>query len=352
MVNHSHRRSKKVPPTSTPMRNQGTGHPALQIDEPDRRWRACWAHNRTALGARTAARPSLSRADAATALDALVSAIADALDSGEAVNLASFGRFTAHHLAARQGRNPRTGETVAIAARTVPTFKSQQDSSRQAQPLARRVPQFYRRRTCGTRRQRAYASLRPMKHRCTAVDSRPLPGLLRQEDPRGGPAAPASPEFASVTGHRALASPLARYRDVRGRDDHQRPERVAIAAVQSFVRITGTPETGQHPGSPTAGALRSSPATAALAGSHSSPLGVRITPWPARVRPGLNTDAFGSLTPPQSGIERRSEPRRRHRNRRCGYEGRRDVALDGSRRGGRYSTRARRRCRFGSEVTH
>ena len=149
-----------------------------------------------------------------------------------------------------------------------------------------------------------------------------------------------------------VASRLAGARDVRGRDDHQRPERVAIAAVQSFVRITGTPETGQHPGSPTAGDLRTSPATAALAGSHSSPLGVRITPWPARVRPGLNTNAFGSLTPPQSGIERRSEPRRRHRDRRCGYEGRRGVALDGSRRGGRYSTRARRRWRFGSEVTH
>ena len=111
-------------------------------------------------------------------------------------------------------------------------------------------------------------------------------------------------------------------------------------------------ESGQHRRPPTSGDLRGYPATAALPGSHSSPLGVRITPWPARVRPGLNTDAFGSLTPPQSGIERRSEPRRRHRDRRCGYEGRRDVALDGSRRGGRYSTRARRRCRFGSEVTH
>ena len=79
--------------------------------------------NRTELCARIAARSSLSRADAATALDAVVSAIADALETGEAVNIAGFGRFTARHRAPRQGRNPRTAETVAIPARTVPTFK-------------------------------------------------------------------------------------------------------------------------------------------------------------------------------------------------------------------------------------
>ena len=79
--------------------------------------------NRTELCARIAARSSLSRADAATALDAVVSAIADALESGEAVNIAGFGRFTTSHRAARQGRNPRTGEPVVIAERTVPTFK-------------------------------------------------------------------------------------------------------------------------------------------------------------------------------------------------------------------------------------
>ena len=80
--------------------------------------------NRTELCARVAARSSLSRADAATALDSVVSAIADALEGGDTVNIAGFGKFTASHRAPRRGRNPRTGETVSIPARTVPTFKA------------------------------------------------------------------------------------------------------------------------------------------------------------------------------------------------------------------------------------
>ena len=49
--------------------------------------------NRTELCARIAARSSLSRADAATAVYAVVSAIADALERGESVNIAGFGKF-------------------------------------------------------------------------------------------------------------------------------------------------------------------------------------------------------------------------------------------------------------------
>ena len=82
------------------------------------------AVNRTELCARIAARSSLSRADAATAVDAVVSAIADALQRGETVNITDFGKFTTRHRAARQGRNPRTGEAVSIPARTVPAFKA------------------------------------------------------------------------------------------------------------------------------------------------------------------------------------------------------------------------------------
>ena len=79
--------------------------------------------NRTELCARIAARSSLSSADAATAVDAVVSVIADALQRGEAVNIAGFGKFTTRHRAARPGRNPRTGEALSIPARTVPAFK-------------------------------------------------------------------------------------------------------------------------------------------------------------------------------------------------------------------------------------
>ena len=80
--------------------------------------------NRTELCARIAARSSLSRADAATAVDAVVSAIADALARGEAVSIAGFGKFDTRRRAARQGRNPRTGETVPIAAARVQAFRA------------------------------------------------------------------------------------------------------------------------------------------------------------------------------------------------------------------------------------
>ena len=79
--------------------------------------------NRSELCARIAARSSVYQADAATALNAVVLAIADALETGEAVNIVGFGKFTIRRRAPREARNPRTGETVAIPARTVAAFK-------------------------------------------------------------------------------------------------------------------------------------------------------------------------------------------------------------------------------------
>ena len=79
--------------------------------------------NRTELCARIAARSSLSRSDASTAVNAVVLAIADALEYAEEVCIASLGKFTTRRRASRQARNPRTGEAVSISARTVPAFK-------------------------------------------------------------------------------------------------------------------------------------------------------------------------------------------------------------------------------------
>ena len=76
------------------------------------------------ISAHVAGKTSLSQADAAGAVDAVLSAISDALARGESVNIAGFGTFTVKHRAARQGRNPRTGEPVAIAASNVPSFKA------------------------------------------------------------------------------------------------------------------------------------------------------------------------------------------------------------------------------------
>ena len=56
-------------------------------------------------------------------VDAVISGIADALAKGEKVDLRGFGSFQVSAKKERQGRNPRTGETMTIAARKVAVFK-------------------------------------------------------------------------------------------------------------------------------------------------------------------------------------------------------------------------------------
>ncbi len=66
----------------------------------------------------------LSKADAGRALDAAVDAITGALKKGQSVSLVGFGTFSVRDRAARTGRNPRTGETIKIAASKNPAFKA------------------------------------------------------------------------------------------------------------------------------------------------------------------------------------------------------------------------------------
>ena len=66
----------------------------------------------------------LSKADAGRALDAFVDTVTAALKSGDAVSLVGFGTFSVRDRAARTGRNPRTGETIQIAASKNPAFKA------------------------------------------------------------------------------------------------------------------------------------------------------------------------------------------------------------------------------------
>lgn len=66
----------------------------------------------------------LTKADAARALDAMVEGVTKGLKESGKVTLVGFGTFTAKERAAREGRNPQTGETVKIAARVVPGFKA------------------------------------------------------------------------------------------------------------------------------------------------------------------------------------------------------------------------------------
>ncbi|MGB1777921.1 MAG: HU family DNA-binding protein [Longimicrobiales bacterium] len=70
----------------------------------------------------------MTKADAARAVDAMFSPdggiIAGALKGGKRVQITGFGTFEAKHRKARQGRNPRTGQTIQIAASNTPAFRA------------------------------------------------------------------------------------------------------------------------------------------------------------------------------------------------------------------------------------
>lgn len=66
----------------------------------------------------------LQKSDAAKAVDAVFDSISAALKAGDTVAVLGFGTFAVKERAARSGRNPRTGETIEIAATKVPGFKA------------------------------------------------------------------------------------------------------------------------------------------------------------------------------------------------------------------------------------
>ncbi|MEM6988626.1 MAG: HU family DNA-binding protein [Pseudomonadota bacterium] len=80
--------------------------------------------NKSELVDAVADRAGMSKADAAGALDALTAVIADTLKGGDQVALTGFGTFLSRRREAREGRNPKTGETIQIAAANVPAFKA------------------------------------------------------------------------------------------------------------------------------------------------------------------------------------------------------------------------------------
>lgn len=71
-----------------------------------------------------AEKADLTKAAAARALDATLESITDALKYGKKVTLVGFGTFGTSKRDARDGRNPKTGEVVKIAARIAATFKA------------------------------------------------------------------------------------------------------------------------------------------------------------------------------------------------------------------------------------
>ena len=79
--------------------------------------------NKHELASHVAAGTPVTRADAERLIGVVFSAIADAMARGEPVTIAGFGKFATRSRAARTGRNPRTGEPVAIVASRTPSFK-------------------------------------------------------------------------------------------------------------------------------------------------------------------------------------------------------------------------------------
>jgi DNA-binding protein HU-beta len=71
---------------------------------------------------KVASSADLSRKDAENAVNAVLETIEGALKSGEDVTFTGFGKFHVADRGAREGRNPRTGETMQIAATRVPRF--------------------------------------------------------------------------------------------------------------------------------------------------------------------------------------------------------------------------------------
>ena len=80
--------------------------------------------NKQDLIAKVAEATELTKKDSAAAVDAVFASIEEFLAAGEIVQLIGFGNFEVRERAARQGRNPQTGETISIAASKVPAFKA------------------------------------------------------------------------------------------------------------------------------------------------------------------------------------------------------------------------------------
>ena len=80
--------------------------------------------NKTELVAAMADKAGLSKKDAEKALNAFVESIEETLKAGDKVSLVGFGTFETRERAAREGKNPRTGEKIKIAASKIPAFKA------------------------------------------------------------------------------------------------------------------------------------------------------------------------------------------------------------------------------------
>lgn len=80
--------------------------------------------NKTELVEKVAESAGLTKTQAEAAINAFVETITDGLKAGDKITLKGFGTFEVRQREAREGRNPRTGETMTIAASKAPAFKA------------------------------------------------------------------------------------------------------------------------------------------------------------------------------------------------------------------------------------
>lgn len=76
------------------------------------------------LIAAMAAKAGMKKTDAQKALEAFIDVVSEELVAGEKVQITGFGTFEVSERAAREGRNPQSGETMMIAASKSPKFKA------------------------------------------------------------------------------------------------------------------------------------------------------------------------------------------------------------------------------------
>ena len=79
--------------------------------------------NRTELVAAMAEKSQLSKKDAESALKAFIDVVSEEMQKGEKIQLVGFGTFEVSERAAREGRNPKSGEVMNIPASKSPKFK-------------------------------------------------------------------------------------------------------------------------------------------------------------------------------------------------------------------------------------
>ncbi len=80
--------------------------------------------NKTELIAAMAEKAQISKKDSEAALKAFVEVVSEALKDGDKVQVVGFGTFEVAERAAREGRNPQTGESMTIKASRSPKFKA------------------------------------------------------------------------------------------------------------------------------------------------------------------------------------------------------------------------------------